>query len=238
MSIKVSISGASGRMGKLAQTLLAESREFELHSMLGSDSSPEAMQGADVLFDVTNIEASQLLVDYAIANGTNVLVGTSGWNAERLANLEKSLVDTERGVFVVPNFSLGSALATSFAVKAAKYFDSVEIIEAHHPGKIDSPSGTAIRTAELISEARDGEFLKTSSGSARGELVAGIPVHALRIAGVSASQQVIFGAEFEQLTISHEAMSHQAYAAGILMGLKHAATLRGLQVGLASILDI
>lgn len=239
MSIKVSIAGANGRMGKLVQTLVANHKDLQLHSLLGSDSSPEAMQGADVLVDVTNITASQILVDYALANGTNVLIGTSGWNADRISQLEQKLLATpDRGVFIVPNFSLGSALATSFAVKASKYFNSVEIIEAHHAGKLDAPSGTAIRTAELISQAREGEPLKTTEGSSRGEMIAGIPVHALRLPGVSASQQVVFGADHEQLTISHETFSHDAYSAGMILGITKTATLKGLQVGLASVLEL
>lgn len=239
MSIKVSIAGANGRMGKLVQSLVANHKDLQLHSLLGSDSSAEAMQGADVLVDVTNIAASQILVDYAIANQTNVLVGTSGWNAERIAQLEQKLVaNPERGVFIVPNFSLGSALATSFAVQASKYFDSVEIIEAHHPEKVDAPSGTAIRTAELISQARQGEFLKTPGGGSRGELIAGIPIHAMRVRGVSASQQVVFGADHEKLTISHETFSHDAYSAGLILGITKTAELQGLRVGLASALEL
>jgi 4-hydroxy-tetrahydrodipicolinate reductase len=141
---------------------------------------------------------------------------------------------------VIPNFSVGSMLATKFASEAAKYFDSIEIVETHHAGKIDSPSGTAVRTAELIAKSRDGKSVLVPGvgQQARGEIVAGVPIHSLRIDGVSAKQDVLLGAESELLTLSHETTSVRAYSAGILASIRFAAKSTGLTVGLQSVLEL
>jgi 4-hydroxy-tetrahydrodipicolinate reductase len=170
-----------------------------------------------------------------------IVIGTSGWSAAKLAELQKKVTtNPDAGVLVIPNFSIGSMLATAFAAQAAKFFDSIEIVEAHHAGKIDSPSGTAVRTAELISEARDGMTTPLVPGvgqEARGQVVAGIPIHSIRLAGVSAKQEVILGGESEVLTISHEVSSIRSYVQGILMSIRTAAKASGLIVGLQSVVD-
>lgn len=240
MSIKVSVIGATGRMGKLALELVDAASDLSLHSALDSSSELSQTIGADVLFDVTNLEASKQVVAHAIANNQKVVVGTSGWSALHLDELTKQLDGTSAAVVVVPNFSVGSMLATKFATEAAKFFDSIEIVEAHHAGKVDSPSGTAIRTAELISAARDAKpiLLPGVGQQARGQVVAGVPIHSLRIAGVSAKQDVLFGGESELLTLSHETTSVRAYAVGILAALRYANTATGLTVGLQSVLGL
>jgi 4-hydroxy-tetrahydrodipicolinate reductase len=131
-------------------------------------------------------------------------------------------------------------LATKFAGEAAKFFDSIEIVEAHHAGKVDSPSGTAIRTAELISDARDGKpvLLPGVGQQARGEIVAGVPIHSLRINGVSAKQDVLLGGDSELLTLSHETSSVRAYTSGVLASIRFAAKSTGLTVGLQSVLGL
>jgi 4-hydroxy-tetrahydrodipicolinate reductase len=240
MAIKVSVIGATGRMGKLAVELIDAAQDFELHSVLDSKSELDSTLGADVLFEVTKFEVSKSVVDFAVANQQSIVVGTSGWSALHLAEVEKKLDGSGSAVVVIPNFSIGSMLATKFAAEAGRFFDSIEIVEAHHAGKLDSPSGTAIRTAELISDARDAKpFLLPGVGQpARGQVVAGVPIHSLRISGVSAKQDVLLGGESELLTISHETNSVRAYATGILASIRYAATAKGLTVGLQSVLGL
>jgi 4-hydroxy-tetrahydrodipicolinate reductase len=234
MAIKVSVIGATGRMGKLALELIAAADDLELHSALDSKSDSSLSDGADVIFEVSRLEVSQQVVARAIDAGQKIVVGTSGWSAERLAELPSSL--GESAVVVVPNFSVGSMLATRFAAEAGKFFDSIEIVETHHAGKLDSPSGTAVRTAELISANRTTPVTAPAAEQdARGQLVAGIPVHSLRLAGVSAKQDVHFGGVSELLTISHETSSVSAYSAGILASIRFAAKAQGLHVGLDAV---
>ena len=143
-------------------------------------------------------------------------------------------------VIIIPNFSIGSMLATKFAAEAAKFYDSMEIVEAHHAGKIDSPSGTAVRTAELMAAARADKTQPLIPGvgqEARGQVVAGVPIHSIRLAGVSAKQDVLFGGDNEVLSLHHEVTSTRAYIAGILLCLRHAVSAEGLLVGLQSVVE-
>ena len=242
MTIKVAVVGATGRMGKLALDIIHGAQDLQLHAALDSKSELAQAIGADVIFDVTNLEVSKQVVDFGITNGIKVLVGTSGWTKAALSQVEANLSDSA-AVVVVPNFSIGSVLASKFASEAGKYFDSIEIIETHHAGKVDSPSGTAIRTAELIADSRNdaGKTQPLIPGvgqSARGEVVAGVPIHSLRIDGVSAKQDVVLGGSAEVLTISHQTSSVQAYSLGILESLKFTASAKGLVVGLDKVLGI
>ncbi|MFM6971487.1 MAG: 4-hydroxy-tetrahydrodipicolinate reductase [Rhodoluna sp.] len=239
MSIKVAVVGATGRMGKLALELIDAAQDMHLHAAIDSKGELDQALGADVIFDVTRIEVSEKIVDFAIANSIKIVVGTSGWSQAKLAELQKKL-SPNSGVVIIPNFSIGSMLASAFSAQAAKFFDSIEIVEAHHARKIDSPSGTAVRTAEMIAEARKGMTQPLIPGvgqAARGEVVAGVPIHSLRLTGVSAKQDVQLGGESELLTISHETTSVRAYANGILLSLRFATKNSGLTVGLQSVVD-
>lgn len=240
MSISVAVVGASGRMGKLTLDLIEASQDLELFAALDSKSDIAQTIGADVVIDLTRFDVSQSVVEHAVANNQKLVVGTSGWSASHLQQLEKKLQSSEAAVVVVPNFSVGSMLATKFAAEAAKFFDSIEIVEAHHAGKVDSPSGTAVRTAELIAGARDGKpvMLPGVGQQARGEVIAGVPIHSLRINGVSAKQDVFLGGESELLTLSHETTSVRAYVAGILASIRFAAKSTGLTVGLQNVLGL
>ena len=242
----VAVAGASGRLGALVCAVIEEMPGFELLARLGRASQPDEGAEADILIDVTHPEQSPAIVARALDNGQHVIVGTSGWSADRLAELE-TLVSGAHGrdgapasVLVVPNFSLGSVLGTVLARIAAPHFDAVEIIEAHHPGKVDSPSGTAVRTAELIAGERPGQPFDApfAEQEARGELVAGIPVHSLRLAGVIAKQEVRFGGPGEVLTITHDTQSDEAYRPGIRAALQAAGTISGLTVGLDRVLGL
>ena len=241
MSIKVAVVGATGRMGKLALELIDAAQDLQLHAALDSKSELAEALGADVIFEVTRLEVSEQVADFAIANDLKLVIGTSGWSAAKLAELQKKLESNSiAAVLVIPNFSIGSMLASSFAAQAAKFFDSIEIVEAHHAGKIDSPSGTAVRTAEMIADARKGLTQPLIPGvgqEARGEVVAGVPIHSIRLSGVSAKQDVVFGGESEVLTISHEVSSIRSYVHGILLSIRLAAQSRGLTVGLQSVVD-
>lgn len=238
----VAVVGAAGRMGTLATRLLEASDDFTVHARIGSRDPLEAMEGADLVLDLTLPAVSPDVVAAALDRGIPAVVGTSGWTAERLARLRTRLGDDPQlGVIVVPNFSLGSVLATRLAAIAAPWFASIEVIEAHHAGKSDSPSGTAIRTAELMAEARATQgpvAAPHADQRARGQQVGGIPVHSLRMDGVLAEQQVIFGGVGETLRVSHQTVSDASYESGILLALRALPGARGLTVGLDALLGI
>lgn len=245
MTIRVAVAGATGKMGKLATGLIEAAPDLELHAALDSRSALDALDGADVVLDVTHPAASGPIVEHAVRAGIPVVVGTSGWSADRIAGIERLLRerDDDRGVLFVPNFSIGSVLGTAFAALAARFFESIEIVEAHHAGKVDSPSGTAVRTAELMGEARAAASeapveAPHADQRARGQLVAGIPVHSLRMSGLLAEQRVLLGGDGETLTITHSTLSSSSYEAGILLALRAAPAASGVSVGLDALLDL
>lgn len=248
MSITVAVAGASGRLGRVICEVVRELDGFELGPQLTSSSTAHATFQADLLVDATTPEVSEQLVTGAARRGINVLVGTSGWSAERIARLESTLreASSDAGVLVVPNFSLGSVLGTAVAAAIAPYFAAVEIVETHHAAKVDSPSGTAVRTAERVAEHRGTGTLSSPGGfaaphtdqPARGELVAGIPVHSLRLPGVVAKQEVIFSGLGESLTITHDTVSDAAYRAGIAAALRALPSASGVTVGLDQVLGV
>ena len=236
MSIAVAVIGASGRLGRVVCDVVEATPEFDLVARLGSADSGDLADDAAIVVDVTTPQSSEAIVDRALQRGQKVLVGTSGWSAEKLAALEKKMQSLPgSAVMVVPNFSVGSVVGTRLAMVAAQFFDSVEIIEAHHRDKIDSPSGTARRTAEQIAEVRrdrGGVVAPHTNQTARGEQVDGIPVHSLRLSGVVAHQDVVFGGVSETLRITHETHSADAYRHGIRLALLALPHQAGLVVGL------
>ena len=245
MTVSVAVSGATGRLGELVCRVVDGLAGFELAARLTSASKPEEGAQAAILFDVSHPEASPAIVERALQRGQRVIVGTSGWSAERLDSLRATLdVVPGSAALVVPNFSLGSVVGTMLASIAAPYFDSIEIIEAHHPRKVDSPSGTAVRTAELIAAAKAaGEPASRveapfAEQPARGQLVAGVPVHSIRLAGVVAKQEVRFGGTGETLTVTHDTLSSESYVAGIRAALEAIGRLEGLVVGLENVLGL
>jgi 4-hydroxy-tetrahydrodipicolinate reductase len=247
MTIRVAVVGATGALGSVIVRLIESSDDLELVAALDSKSAWESMLGSeesptDLVVDVTVPGVSVDVVEYAVEYGINVLVGTSGWSAERIAALESTLRDKpDVGVVIIPNFSIGSVLATAFATVAARFYDSIEIVEAHGDGKVDSPSGTAIRTAELVASARGDRGpvrAPHNDQRARGQQVASVPVHSLRLQGVVASQKVILGGLGEVVTLAHDTISPRAYEAGILRSLRAAPTVRGVVVGLDRLVDL
>ncbi|RLP68104.1 4-hydroxy-tetrahydrodipicolinate reductase [Mycetocola reblochoni] len=241
MTTRVAVVGATGKLGRLITEVVSEHPELTLHAGLDSRSALSEVDGADIVVDVTTPTVSPRVVEHALSAGARVLVGSSGWGAERVAELEARVADSGSAVLIVPNFSLGSVVATTLAALAARHFDSIEVIERHRQSKVDSPSGTAVRTAELMAESRRGRgpvAAPHADQRARGELVAGIPVHSLRMDGVVAQQEVVLGGEGEQLRILHDTVSNDAYRGGVIRALEALPSLRGVHVGLDALLGL
>ncbi len=242
MTISVVVVGANGKMGTLATRIIEAAPDLDLLAGLGSGDPLERMIGAEVVLDFTVPGASGAIVEYALEHDIHVLVGTSGWSNERISHLGQLASEhPEVAAVFVSNFSIGSVLATSFAATAARFFDSIEIIEAHAATKLDSPSGTAIRTAELIGAARleSGPVIAPHADQrARGQQVSSVPIHSLRMQGIVAKQDVVFGGLGEVLTLSHETISPSSYEKGILLALRAAPGLRGIVVGLDKVIDL
>lgn len=242
MTTTVAVVGATGTMGRLASRLIADSPDFEVVASLSSSSPLSDLEAAQLVVDFTHPEVSPRVVEHAIGAGLNVLVGTSGWSSERIGTLTRALEKApDVGVVIIPNFSLGSALVTAFSAMAARFYESIEIVEAHHAGKVDSPSGTAVRTAELIGAARESlgpVAAPHTDQRARGQQVSSVPIHSLRMSGVIARQEVMLGAAGELVTLRHETTSSQSYESGILLGLAAARDARGVIVGLESLIDL
>ena len=237
MTIKISVIGASGRMGQLALTLIEQNPDLELHSALGSHNSPAEAIGADLIVDLTKPEASVEIVDFAVQNNLKILVGTSGWSKDKLDGLRDKMVGKQATVVVVPNFSIGSVLATKFAAEAAKYFDAIEIIETHHTKKLDAPSGTALFTAQEISASRNGRDAKPVTFGNQAPVFNGVPITSLRIEDAHAEQEVLMAGPNESLYFKHVVDSHEVYAQGLLLAMRKSTQLKGLTVGLLSLLE-
>jgi 4-hydroxy-tetrahydrodipicolinate reductase len=246
--IKVAVLGAHGRMGTAAVKAISAADDLEVVAALGSKDSLDAVvdSGATHVVDLTVPSASEANVTFAVEHGLHAVVGTTGWDAPQRERLEAKLAQhPEVGVLIAPNFALGSVIATAFAAKAARYFESVEIVEMHHPNKVDAPSGTAVRTAELIAEARREAGVPAAPDAttkqlpgARGAEVDGIPVHAVRLRGLNAHQEVLLGAQGEQLVIRHDSFDQSSFMPGILLGLRTVATRPGLTHGLDGYLEL
>ena len=236
MSVKVAVAGATGRLGSLIAEVVDGLDGFEVVARLNSRSPLAELEGAHIVIDATHPDVSGGVVAAALAAGANVVIGTSGWGADRVAALD---VPDGQGVIVIPNFSLGSMLATRVSAQIASYFDTVEVIEAHHAGKADSPSGTAVRTAELIAAQRgDRGPAPTADQPARGVQVSGVPVHSIRSSGLVAQQDVLLGGIGETITITHRTVSNDSYRAGIAATARAAIEATGVTVGLDAVLGL
>lgn len=237
--IRLAVVGASGRMGRLVAEVVDGMPDAQVVQRIGSSDPLRFAEEVDAVVDVTLPHVSPEVVAAATAAGLPVLVGTSGWSGERVGSLRAGRADGAPPVLIVPNFSIGAVLAARFAEQAATWFESIEIVEAHHAGKADSPSGTAVATAERIAAARAelGPVAAPHTDQrARGQQVGSVPIHSLRLDGVQAKQDVLFGGSGELLTIRHETVSPAAYAAGIRLALAALPTLAGVTVGLEPLL--
>lgn len=247
-TIRVAVLGAGGRMGSEAVKAVESAEDMELVAALGrSDSFQQAIDsGATHVVDLTVPDATVDNVHGAVVNGLHAVVGTTGWDASRLEALRGLLEEhPEAGVLIAPNFALGSVLASAFAAKAAQYFESAEIVELHHPNKVDAPSGTAVRTAELMAGARQAAGVGPSPDAtqqevegARGADIDGIRVHSVRLRGLVAHQEVLLGSAGEQLTCRHDSFDRASFMPGVLLGLRTVAQRPGLTHGLDGYLDL
>ena len=242
MTTRVAIVGGTGKLGAIIRDVVEASSDFEVAAILTSQSSLDELDGADLVVDASTPSVSAEVVSAATERGLNVLVGTSGWSAERIDRLRPAVADAGTGVVIVPNFSLGSVLGSALAAAAAPFFPSVEIVEAHRESKIDSPSGTAVRPAELIAAARAGIGPVESphvDQRARGQQVASVPIHSLRRPGVVARQETVLSGPGETLAIVHDTVEPaRAYSPGIALALAGARDAVGVVVGLDAFLDI
>jgi len=240
--IKVGVLGARGRMGAEVVKAVTEAADLELVAALDLGDSLETLKsaGAQVVVDFTTPDSVMANLEFLANNGIHAVVGTTGFDAARIATLEKLIAaNPSVGILIAPNFAIGAVLMMEFATKAAKYFESAEIIELHHPNKIDAPSGTAARTAELMSKARKEAGLgampdatTTSLDGARGATVGDIPVHSVRLRGLIAHQEVLLGGLGETLTIRHDSLDRAGFMPGVLLGVRSVISKPGLTFGL------
>lgn len=240
--IKVGVLGARGRMGAEVVKAVTEAADLELVAALDLGDSLDQLKsnGAEVVVDFTTPDSVMANLEFLISNGINAVIGTTGFDGERISKLENLITTNPKvGVLIAPNFAIGAVLMMEFATKAAKYFESAEIIELHHPNKVDAPSGTASRTAELMSKARNEAGLTTmpdatttSLDGARGAMVGDIPVHSIRLRGLIAHQEVLLGGLGETLTIRHDSLDRAGFMPGVLLGIRKIIAHPGLTLGL------
>ncbi|MEV8327384.1 4-hydroxy-tetrahydrodipicolinate reductase [Kitasatospora sp. NPDC059812] len=248
MTLRVAVIGANGRIGSEAVKAVEAAPDLELVATLGRGSEPAELTeaGVQVAVELTHPDSVMGNLDYCLHHGIHVVTGTTGWTDERLATVRGWLDQApELGLLIAPNFSIGAVLGMKFAQTAAKYFESVEVVELHHDRKADAPSGTATRTAQLIAAARaeagrPQQQDPTTHGlpGARGADVDGVPVHAVRLRGLLAHQQVMFGDTGETLTIRHDSLHHSSFMPGILLGVRKVVETPGLTLGLEHFLDL
>jgi len=239
--------GALGRMGSEVVKAVEAAEDTELVAGIDSADERDKVLGADVVVDFTHPDVVMDNLRWLVDHGIHAVVGTSGFDEGKLAEV-RGLLDARPGpnVLIAPNFGIAAVLMMNFAAKAAPYFESAEIVELHHPKKADAPSGTAYRTAELIGAARAEAGLAPAPDAttselpgARGAQVAGVRVHALRITGMIAHQEVVFGTHGETLTIRHDSMNRESFMPGVLLGVRRVASLPDrLTVGLESLLGL
>ncbi|GHA99202.1 4-hydroxy-tetrahydrodipicolinate reductase [Streptomyces termitum] len=246
--LRVAVLGARGRIGSAAVKAVEAAEDMELVAALGRGDDLEALTGAgaQVVVELTTPDSVMANLEYCVGHGIHAVVGTTGWTEERLARLDGWLAASPAtGVLIAPNFSIGAVLTMRFAQLAAPYFESVEVVELHHPNKVDAPSGTATRTAQLIAKARaeaglpaQPDATATALPGARGADVDGVPVHAVRLRGLLAHQEVLLGGEGETLTIRHDSLNHSGFMPGVLLGTRRVVDSPGLTFGLEHFLDL
>ncbi|MCA1984015.1 4-hydroxy-tetrahydrodipicolinate reductase [Nocardioides nematodiphilus] len=248
--IKVGVLGARGKVGSEICTAVEAAEDLQLAAGVDAGDAITGLSdaGVQVVVDFTHPDVVMGNLEYCIKNGIHAVVGTTGFTDERLDTLRGWLADAPGvGVLIAPNFSIGAILMMRFAAIAAPFYESVEVIELHHPTKADAPSGTARRTAELIAAARreagvgpvpDATIDGASLDGARGAVVDGIHVHGLRIRGMIAHQEVVLGGPGETLTVRHDSMDRASFAPGVLTGVRAIAEHPGLTVGLEHFLNL
>jgi 4-hydroxy-tetrahydrodipicolinate reductase len=245
--MKVAVLGAKGRMGTEAVTAISGASDLQLVAQLDLGDSLDQLvtSGAQVVVDFTHPDAVMKNLEFAIANGISVVVGTTGFDDAKLTKLKGLLAANPKvGALIAPNFALGAVLMMQFSEVAAKYFESVEIIELHHANKVDAPSGTAVRTAQMITDARKQnnkakmpDATKDAIPGARGATVGDVPIHSVRSHGYVAHQEVIFGDPGETLSIRHDSINRAGFMPGVLLGVRQVVKHPGLTVGLEKFME-
>lgn len=245
--MKVAVLGAKGRMGAECVAAINAASDLTLAAALDLGDSLDQLvsSGAEIVVDFTTPESVMKNLEFAINNGIHVVVGTTGIDEGRLKQL-KELLSKKSGVgaLIAPNFGLGAVLMMQFSSTAAKYFESVEIVEMHHANKVDAPSGTAIRTAQMINDSRKQsgkgkmpDSTKTELPGSRGSKVGEVPIHSIRSHGYVAHQEVIFGDSGETLTIRHDSINRAGFMPGVLIGIRNVSKHPGLTVGLENYME-
>jgi len=240
--IRVGVLGARGRMGAEVVKAVSNSSDLELVAELDLGDSLDQLVSskAQVVVDFTTPDSVMKNLEFLIQNNIHAVVGTTGFDSARIDSLSKELSKHPQvGVLIAPNFAIGAVLMMEFAEKAARYFDSAEIIEMHHPAKVDAPSGTAARTAELMTQARKDskkapmpDATKQSLDGARGSKVGDIQIHSIRAQGLVAHQEVLLGGVGETLTIRHDSLDRAGFMPGVLLGIRSVLNHPGLTHGL------
>lgn len=244
--MRVAVLGAKGKVGSamVAGVRAADDLTLSAEVDAGDPMSLLTEASTEVVIDFTHPDVVMANLEFLIANGIHVVVGTTGFTAERLQQVEEWLAGSPAtSVLIAPNFAIGAVLSMHFAKQAAPFFESAEVVELHHPHKADAPSGTATRTAKLIAESRKGlppnpDATSTGLSGARGADVEGIPVHSVRLAGLVAHQEVLFGTEGETLTIRHDSLDRTSFVPGVLLAVRRVRERPGLTVGLEPLLNL
>ncbi|MBY0289690.1 MAG: 4-hydroxy-tetrahydrodipicolinate reductase [Mycobacteriaceae bacterium] len=244
--MRVAVLGAKGKVGATMVQAVEEAADLTFTAGVDAGDPLSELVDArtDVVIDFTHPDVVMDNLKFVIDNGIHAVVGTTGFTDERISQVQQWLSGkAEVGVLIAPNFAIGAVLSMHFAQQAAKFFESVEVIELHHPHKADAPSGTAARTARLIAEARkdlppNPDATSTGLEGARGADVDGIPVHSVRLAGLVAHQEVLFGTQGETLTIRHDSIDRTSFVPGVLLAVRKVAERPGLTVGIEPLLDL
>jgi 4-hydroxy-tetrahydrodipicolinate reductase len=243
--MRVGVLGAKGKVGAAMVRAVEAAGDLTLSAEVdaGDDLSLLTDGKTEAVIDFTHPDVVMDNLKFLIDNGIHAVVGTTGFTAERLQQVQEWVANSETSVLIAPNFAIGAVLSMHFAKQAARFFDSAEVIELHHPHKADAPSGTATRTAKLIAQARKGlppnpDATSTGLPGARGADVDGIPVHSIRLAGLVAHQEVLFGTEGETLTIRHDSLDRTSFVPGVLLAVRRIHEFPGLTIGIEPLLDL
>lgn len=261
---RIIVAGPRGRMGSETLRLIEETEHFQLVGAVDSKNNEKkvseleglpAMEApvyvdaarcladvdADVFIDFTVPEVGGVHAEMALKQGVHPVIGTSGFTQQKVNQLAELAEKTETGTIIAPNFAIGAVLMMKFSRLAAKFLSDVEIIEQHHAGKLDAPSGTAAKTAQMVAEVRDTNQQEhpdaKAMDGARGAAVGGVPIHSVRLPGLVAHQEVIFGGESETLRIRHDSIHRKSFMTGVKLAVETVMGLNVLVYGLENILE-
>jgi len=248
MTMRVGVIGALGRVGSSIAEAVAAAPDLELAAAIDKGDSLDSLvaTGCEVVVDFTHPDVVLGDVEFLVSHGIHAVVGTTGWDLERYKRVSGWLAESpSTGVLIAPNFAIGAVLMMRFAAQAAPFFESVEILELHHPDKVDAPSGTAAATARAVAKARREagspempDATAQSLDGARGAEVDGVPVHSVRLRGLVSHQEVLLGGTGETLTIRHDSLNVSSFLPGVLLGVRNVGSHPGLTIGLDAYLGL